>query len=135
MQHVIPELDAKGLRQFAITTSVIVCLLFGLLIPYLFSLAWPRWPWIFAIVFIVWGLLIPKTLNPIYKIWMRFGLIMGKITTPLILGILFFLIMTPMGILVRLFKEDPMARKLDLDKETYRVVKEDNETTDFERPF
>lgn len=60
--------------------------------------------------------LLPKTLNPIYKIWMRFGLIMSKITTPLILGLLFFIIITPMAFLVRIFKSDPMTRKLDHEK-------------------
>ena len=135
MKHKIPELDDKGLRQFALTTSIIMCVLFGLVIPYVFSHGWPKWPWIFAGIFVLWGLLLPKTLNPIYKVWMHFGLIMSKITTPLILGLLFFIIITPMAFLVRIFKSDPMTRKLDHEKKTYRVLREETDTTDFERPF
>ena len=134
-QHTIPELDTKGLRQFAFTMSAVICILFGLILPYLLGHAWPKWPWIIGAVFVFWGALIPKTLRPIYQVWMRFGLIMSKITTPLILGILFFLVVTPTGFVMRIFKGDPMGRKFDKTKNSYRVPRDESMRTDFERPF
>ena len=134
-QHIIPELDAKGLRQFALTMAIIICVLFGLVIPFLFKHSLPIWPWVLGAILTIWGFLIPKTLRPIYHLWMRFGLLMSKITTPLILGILFYLIITPMGVVMRIFNKDPMARKFDNEKNSYRVPRDVSIQTDFERPY
>ena len=133
--HIIPELDSKGLRKFAITMCVIICILFGIAIPYLFEHAWPIWPWVVGIVFLLWGTLLPLTLRPVYHIWMRFGLIMSKITTPLILGILFYLVLTPVGIVMRIFKNDPMSRNIDRTKNSYRKNRDESINTDFEKPY
>ena len=134
-QHTIPDIDPKGLRQFAFTMGIIISLLFGLILPFIFDYSLPKWPWIVALVFVIWGLVAPKTIKPIYQIWMRFGLIMSKITTPIILGILFFLIMTPMGIVMRMFRHDPMARKFDKTKDTYRVMRDQSINSDIEKPY
>ena len=131
----IPELDAKGLRRFALTMSIIICILFGLVIPYLFGNSWPIWPWIVGSVFVVWGVTIPKTLRPIYILWMKFGLLMSKITTPLILGILFYLVLTPFGLVMRLFNADPMARFIDKKANSYRKLRDTSIKTNFEKPF
>ena len=134
-KYTIPELDAKGLRRFAFTMSVIVILLFGFLFPYLFGYPWPIWPWIIAAVFVLWGGVFPLTFKPIYTIWMSFGLLMSKITTPLILGIMFFLLITPVAFLMRLVKKDPMERKLDSKVKSYRVIRDESIENDFKRPF
>ena len=133
--HTIPELDSKGLRKFAITMCIIICILFGVIIPYLFEHAWPIWPWLVGIVFLLWGTLLPLTLRPVYYIWMRFGLIMSKITTPLILGILFYLVLTPVGVVMRIFKNDPMSRNIDRTKNSYRKNRDESINTDFEKPY
>ncbi len=133
--HTIPELDSKGLRHFSITMCAIICMLFGIAIPFLFELAWPIWPWIVGIVLLLWGTLLPLTLRPVYHVWMRFGLIMSKITTPLILGILFYLVLTPAGIIMRILKNDPMARNIDRTKSSYRTIRDKSMNTDFEKPY
>ena len=133
--HTIPELDANGLRRFAFIMCAMICLLFGLAIPFLFGHSWPIWPWVAGVVLIIWGAIMPVTLRPIYHAWMRFGLIMSKITTPLILGILFYVVLTPVGLMMRIFKNDPMARKFDNTESTYRVVRDESINTDFEKPF
>ena len=133
--HTIPELDAKGLRRFALTMCVIICILFGLAIPFLFGHSWPIWPWLVGMVFLLWGTIAPLTLCPVYHVWMRFGLIMSKITTPLILGILFYLILTPAGLIMRIFNKDPMARKFDKTHDTYRRLRDESIHTDFEKPY
>jgi hypothetical protein len=47
MQHIqnIPELDKAGLRRFGLTTGIIVAVLFGIVLPWVFNLGWPTWPW------------------------------------------------------------------------------------------
>jgi Kef-type K+ transport system membrane component KefB len=135
MQHSIPELDAKGLRQFALTTGAIVAILFGLALPWLLHAAWPLWPWILAALLSLWGLVAPTTLRPVYRTWMRFGLLLSRITTPLILSLVFFLLFMPVGLVMRLFGKDPMRRRLRPDAKSYRVPSEQISPDSIERPY
>ena len=59
---------------------------------------------------ILGGLLVPARLGPVYTIWMGIGKAISKVTTPIILGILYFLIVTPLGIVMRLVGRDPLRR-------------------------
>ena len=133
--QLIPELDRKGLRSFGITTGVIVAVLFGLFFPWLLDHAIPRWPWILCGVLATWGVVAPSSLRPVYRVWMRFGLLMSKVTTPLILGIVFYVVITPIALVRALLQRDSMARKLDERAETYRVVSKKPERENLERPF
>jgi hypothetical protein len=135
MMHDIPELDAKGLRSFALTTGGIVVALFGLLLPWLLELGFPIWPWVLGAVLSVWGLAAPATLRPVYRGWMRFGLLASRITTPIILGIVFYVVIMPMGLVMRLFGHDPMRRKLDTDEASYRVPSKPAPRESVERPY
>jgi hypothetical protein len=133
--HPIPELDAAGLRRFALTTGVIVVVLFGLALPWLIGAHWPLWPWPVAGALALWGLIAPKTLRPVYRGWMRFGLVMSRITTPLILGLVYFALFVPIGWLMRLSGHDPMQRRLRPEAETYRTPSEPVEPETLERPY
>jgi hypothetical protein len=135
MLHDIPELDAKGLRSFALTTGGIVIALFGLLLPWLLDLGFPIWPWVLGAVLGVWGLAAPASLRPVYRGWMRFGLLASRITTPIILGIVFYVVIMPMGLVMRLFGHDPMRRKLDTDEASYRVPSKSAPRESVERPY
>ena len=128
-------LDAAGYRKFGLVTSAIVVVLFGLLIPWLFSFNFPKWPWIFAAVLSSWALLLPTTLKPVYNGWMKFGHIMNWINTRLILGIIFYGMVLPMGLIMRLFGKDPMRRKLDSDLGSYRVESHNDTKDNVEHPY
>jgi len=150
-KHSIPKLDAKGYREFALTTGAIVIGLFGILIPVIIWMvtdretisfpSWPMafpfsWPWIIGGVLAVWGLIAPITIAPLYKAWMTFGLFMGTyIMTPLIMSLVFYGMFMPMGLLMRLFGKDGMARKLDAAADTYRVNSDQPKTKNLEKPF
>ncbi len=136
MAHVIPELDKKGLRDFALTTGAVVGVLFGLILPWLFGFGYPRWPWIFMVVFGLWGLIAPSTLRPVYYGWMRVGLLISKVTTPLVMGIVFFGVLLPTALIMRLVgKKDSLRRSLDADAESYRVETDPYSSNDYTRPF
>ncbi len=64
------------------------------------------WSLIISIIFLVLGLLNSNLLSPLNKLWFRFGLFLGKIISPIIMGIIFFLVVTPIAIIMRLFKKD-----------------------------
>ena len=64
------------------------------------------WSLIISIVFLFLGLLNSKILNPLNKVWFKFGIFLGKIISPLVMGIIFFLVVTPIGLLMRLLNKD-----------------------------
>jgi O-antigen/teichoic acid export membrane protein len=141
LPHAIPELDRRGLREFALTTGTVVAVLFGLIIPWLLGrqiafLSWPgNWPWLLFTVLAAWGLIAPMTLRPLYRLWMRFGLVMGRITSPIILGLVFYLVFMPTGLIMRLFGKDGMNRKFDKNAGSYRVQSKKAPPENLERPF
>ncbi|MEE9552520.1 MAG: SxtJ family membrane protein, partial [Gammaproteobacteria bacterium] len=109
----ILELDRTGLQKFGLLTGAIIACLFGIAIPWLFNIASPYWPWILSVLLVIWAILAPLTLKPVYRLWMRFGLLMNRISTPIILGIVFFLIIAPMGMFMRIIGRDSMTRKFN----------------------
>ena len=131
----IPELDRKGLRSFGFTFGAIIAVLFGLLVPWLFDKAIPVTPWVILAVMVAWGLAAPMTLRPLYTAWMTFGLFMSRITTPIIMGIVFYIVVTPMGFLFRLFASDPLRRDWDAEAETYRNKSEHLPPERLRKPF
>ncbi len=132
--HDIPELDACGLRNFGLTTGGIFIVLFALLFPWLFDATMPLWPWVLGGVLGLWAGVHPSSLRPVYRGWMKFGLLLSKITTPLILGLLFYVFVTPMGLALRLFR-DPMRRSIDPAQSTYRVHPDPDQPHSMENPF
>ena len=71
------------------------------------------WSLIVSIVFLFLGLVNSKILNPLNKLWFKFGIFLGKIISPLIMSIIFFLVVTPIGLLMRLFKKDLLKLKFN----------------------
>ena len=130
----IPELDASGLRQFGLTTGAIVAVLFGVIFPYFLDLSWPLWPWIVFAVLGIWAIIAPMSLGPVYRGWMRFGMLLSKITTPLIMTLLFFIAIFPGSLLMRLFRKDPMHRSFD-DSASYRVKAKQPSVENLEKPY
>ena len=82
------------------------------------------WSLIISIVFLILGLLNSKILLPLNKIWFKFGTLLGKIISPLIMGLIFFVVVTPIGLLMRLFNKDLLSLKLNKNK-SYWIEKND----------
>lgn len=133
--HTIPELDRKGLREFGLMTGAAVVAIFGLFFPWMLELAWPVWPWVIAAPLWLLALVRPSWLRLTYRAWMRFGLLASRVMTPLLLGIVFFAMISPMALARRLMGRDPMQRALDPDKDSYRVQSTRSPRDKLERPF
>ena len=133
--HRIPELDRKGLREFGLVTGAAVVGLFGLFFPWMLELDWPVWPWAIAAPLWLLALIHPPWLRGIYRAWMRFGLLASRVMTPLVLGIVFFVMISPMAMVRRLMGKDPMQRALDPDQGSYRVRSLRSPREKLERPF
>ena len=130
----IPELDAKGLREFGLTTGAIIAVLFGLGFPYLFDRPWPIWPWAVAGILAAWAFIIPSTLRPVYRGWMTLGLLLGRITTPIILTLVYVITIVPTSMVLRILGKDFMHRKFD-ESQSYRVKSKDPSVENMEKPY
>ena len=133
--HPIPDLDRNGLRSFALSTGAIFAGLFGLFFPWLFEIAYPLWPWIIFVILGAGGLLIPDAMKPVHYWWMRLALLISKFTTPIVLGMVFFLVFMPFGLIAKLFGKDPMRRKLDDSIDSYRVESTQTPRENLENPY
>lgn len=132
----IPRLDNKGLRQFGLTTGAIIVVLFALLFPWVFdATSMPLWPWILASLLWLPALFIPSVLRPVYTIWMKIGHGIGWVNTRIILGVLFYVMILPMGLIMRLLGKDPMARKRDKSASSYRIKSISEAKDRLEKPF
>ena len=135
MTFAVEKLDAGGYRKFGLVTGAIILVLFGLLIPWVFDFNYPKWPWILAGLLWGCGLLAPMFLQPVYVVWMKFGHVMNWINTRLILGILFYGMLLPVGVLLKLAGKDPMHRKLYKGLPSYRVQSDNDSKENVERPY
>jgi len=132
--HDIPDLDRKGLREFGLLTGAIVAGLFGLFFPWLLERSFPIWPWAVFGVLGAWGLAAPLSLRPVYRAWMRFGLLLSKITTPIIMGLVFYVLITPIALVLKLAGKDAMHRQFD-KHESYRVTRQRIREDSLEHPY
>ena len=77
---------------------------------------------ILRLIFLILGLLNSKILNPLNKLWFKFGLFLGKIISPVVMSAIFFLVVTPTGLIMKLMKKDILNLKFNKNK-TYWVEK------------
>jgi succinate dehydrogenase hydrophobic anchor subunit len=143
----VEGLSNAEMRKFGLVTGLIVVVLFGFVLRWLFTgsdghywpfnveLLKPTWPWVVAFALWIPALLYPSALKPVYKAWMKIGEALGYVNSRIILFIFFYLILMPFGLILRVFGFDPMRRKLD-DSPSYRIEsKVPSSPTSMERPY
>ena len=128
------EITTKQLRSFGIIVGGIFAAL-GFW-PVVFRGEDPRW-WIVALAgcLMVPALVFPRSLFWVYKSWMAIGHVLGWINTRIILGAVFYLIVTPTGILRLWLGKDPMGRQLRPDLDSYRVVRKPRPASHLTRQY
>ena len=134
----IKNIDSSGgeLRKFALVMSVPLALIGAFLLWRRSDYCW--YLFIASGVFICPGMLVPVVLRPVHKVWMTFAIIMGWLMTRVILSVLFFLILTPTALLLRLLGKDLLNMKFDRDSsESYWLVRDRNESekADYTKQF
>lgn len=128
------KVETKQLRRF----GLIVGGFFGVigLWPALFRGEAPRlWALAPAGLLIVAGLILPKSLEPAYRVWMAVGDVLGWVNTRIILGVIFYGLFVPMGLLMRLFGKASMRHTFDHTITTYRVLRQPRNSSHMTRQF
>ena len=109
-------------RSFG-TVFFVVFLLIGLY-PLYYGGEIRIWSIIFSSIFLILGLLNSNILTPLNKLWFKFGIYLGKLVSPLILGIIFFLVVTPIGLIMKLLGKDVLKLKYNNDRSYWIEKKE-----------
>ena len=116
-------MDVKQLRHFAFLVGGI----------FLFISIWPLiwrgesvrlWAVFPALILVPLAIIAPLLLAPIYKGWMAVGHVLGWVNTRLLLGILYYGLIVPMGTVMKLMGRDPMRRQYVRDTDSYRVLRQ-----------
>lgn len=123
------------LRKFGFMMAGVLSLGFGLLFPLLFGKSISLLFWEVSLFFLLLAWFKPLWLKPIYQIWMKIGHVLGWVNTRIILGIIFFALITPMGFIMRCFKQDPLSKCYDPQKVSYRKNITPRPINHMEKPF
>ncbi len=96
------------------------------------------WPYMFGLAgfFLVFGLIFPRVLTPIEWFWMKLAFVLSIIVTHILVTLTFYIVITPVGLLMRLFGNDPLRLKFAKKEDSYWVkVEDDGPHTRFDKPY
>jgi Saxitoxin biosynthesis operon protein SxtJ len=125
----------RELRNFGFVIGGLLVAVFGLLIPLLHRRPLPWWPWAPATLLVMAALIRPSLLHYFYLGWSRLGFVLGWLNTRLILGCLFYVVITPVGVLARIFGRLMSGTVGMRPPGTYRVQSHEITRESFEKPF
>ncbi len=127
--------DIKQLRSFGLMVGGVFAAM-GLW-PVLFRGDDPRlWALVLASLLVIPALVLPMSLGPVYRGWMAVGCVLGWINTRVILGVIFYGLFTPIGLVRRfLLAKDSTTRRFEPEADTYRVVRQPRPSSHMKRQF
>ena len=134
MEPVRTDMTPAELRKFGLVTAAMLVLFFDVFIPWIWDFAPPVWPLVVASILILMALAYPRSLGPVYTVWMKFANVLGWINTRIILGLIFYTLFMPVGFVVRAVS-DPMRRKQDNESDSYREESRQPKIENMERPY
>jgi hypothetical protein len=126
--------DAQELRHFGLLLGLLVVIIFAG-IPFLRRHMLVGWPWAIAAILWVAALIIPRVLTYPHRGWTRLGEVLAWINTRVILSVLYFVVLMPIGAIMRLVGHDPMQQKFDSARGSYRVASRQRRSSHLEQPF
>jgi len=85
------------------------------------------WALVVATIFLLIALAKPSILRPLNILWFKFGILLGAIIAPIIMAVVFFIVVTPIGLLLRLFGKDVLDQKIDAKRSSYWIARGDND--------
>ena len=92
------------------------------------------WSLVLSIIFLILGVINSKLLTPLNKLWFKFGILLGSIVSPIVMGIVYFAVVTPTGVLMRLLGKDLLKTTKTKSISTY-WMKRDKKQTSMKKQF
>ena len=87
------------------------------------------WAFILSLVFLVLGVLNSKFLTPLNKLWFKFGILLGSIVSPIVMGAVFFIVVTPVGLIMRFLGKDSLKMSIVKSASTYWIKRDKKNST------
>ena len=87
------------------------------------------WSLVLSIIFFILGIFNSKLLTPLNKLWFKFGILLGSIVSPLIMGLVYFFVVTPMGVLMRILGKDLLKTSKVKSASTYWIKRDKQQST------
>ena len=87
------------------------------------------WSLVLSIIFFILGIFNSKLLTPLNKLWFKFGILLGSIVSPFIMGIVYFLVVTPIGVLMRILGKDLLKTSNVKNTSTYWIKRDKQHST------
>jgi len=144
MMSVYQKPDNEELRKFGIVFALFFILVFGLVMPmirhdwsalFADTALWPRWPWLVSSMLLAIAIAVPAPLYYLHRPWMIFADVAGWVNTRIILILLFYVLILPTGLIMRLVGYDPMQRKIDPQLKTYRKLCNKQDRQHMRQPY
>lgn len=114
--------STQELRKFGLAVGIALAVVFGAVLPWIFNREYRAWPWIAGAILVLFALVAPRALDWPHRGWMKVGHALGWFNTRLILSALFFVLVMPVGLVMRAFGRGPMAKSRDAAAQSYRIA-------------
>ncbi|MFP4549013.1 MAG: SxtJ family membrane protein [Fidelibacterota bacterium] len=125
IKQIVINRDKKEFRKFGITIGVFLMIVGAFLFFRTFEHAMTVG--LIGVAFLLLGVLLPKILRPFYIAWMSLASMLGFVMTRVILSLVFYLIFTPVGLMLRLLRKDLLNRKIEPDQPSYWELRPEKE--------
>ena len=115
-------MEGSSDRVFGLVFAAVVCIV--ALWPLFHGEAIRLWALLAAMVFLVLAIVVPRSLSRLNRLWMRLGLLMGRVVSPVAIGIVYYLTVVPTGLLMRAFGKDPLRLRFERELPSYWIKRE-----------
>ena len=118
------DTSSKEIRKFALVIAIAMGVIGIFISLKAHNLDISIWLWGIGLLFLILGFILPFILRPVYRLWMLLAFFIGGIVSRVILTVLFYVVLTPTGLVLRLFGKDILDKKFDKRRESYWVKKD-----------
>ena len=118
------DTSSKEIRKFGLVIAIALGVIGSFVYVKFGNFDVVGWLWGIGLLFLILGFILPSVLRPVYRIWMLLAYFIGGIVSRVILTVLFYVVLTPTGLVLRLFGKDVLDQRFDKRRESYWVKKD-----------
>ena len=118
------DTSSKAIRKFGLVIAIALGVIGSFVYVKFGNFDVVGWLWGIGLLFLILGFILPSVLRPVYRIWMLLAYFIGGIVSRVILTVLFYVVLTPTGLVLRLFGKDVLDQRFEKDRESYWIKKD-----------
>jgi len=127
------EIELGSEKSFGIVFAVVFTVI--ALWPLLHGNGVRFWALVVAAVFLAVAFFRPQVLRPLNRLWFKFGMLLSMVISPIVMGIIFFVTVTPIGLIRRIKNPDPLNQNFDPEAESYWITRDASSMTSMRKQF